>query len=39
MSRPLKCLIFCSLLLSLGGCIILPGHRHCCWRYDAVQVR
>jgi hypothetical protein len=36
MSGRLKLLVVCSLLLSLNGCIILPGHRHCCWRYDAV---
>lgn len=25
-----------ALLSSLSGCIILPGHDHCCWRrYDA----
>lgn len=39
MSRTLKLLTLCALLLSLGGCIILPGHRHCCWRYDAVESR
>jgi hypothetical protein len=37
MSRRLKLLVVSALLLSLNGCIILPGHRHCCWRYDAAE--
>ncbi|QXI26487.1 hypothetical protein [Pseudomonas vanderleydeniana] len=34
MSRRLSLLVAAVLLLSLSGCVILPGHRdHCCWRY------
>ncbi len=34
MSRRLSLLGAAVLLLSLSGCVILPGHRdHCCWRY------
>ncbi len=37
MSRHIKLFTVCVLLLSLSGCIILPDHRHCCWRYAAVD--
>ena len=37
MSRRLSLLGAAVLLLSLSGCVILPGHRdHCCWRYGYV---
>ncbi|WP_397452765.1 hypothetical protein [Pseudomonas sp. NA-150] len=26
-----------SIMLSLNGCFFYDGHRHCCWRYDAVE--
>ncbi|MDE1166691.1 MAG: hypothetical protein PW845_15205 [Pseudomonas sp.] len=36
MFRRLALLIPVVAMLTLNGCIILPGHRdHCCWRYDA----
>jgi cytochrome c biogenesis protein ResB len=33
MSRRLYMLITALLIVSLSGCVILPEHRHCCWRY------
>ena len=33
MSRRLSMLVDALLIASLSGCIILPEHRHCCWRY------
>lgn len=38
MSRHIKLVICAVLLVNLGGCIFVPGHR-CCWRYDAAVVR
>ncbi|MDR3411448.1 MAG: hypothetical protein P4L87_10995 [Formivibrio sp.] len=36
MSRRLALLIPLVMLLTLSGCIIVPGHGgHCCWRYGA----
>jgi hypothetical protein len=33
MSRRISLLVAAVLLLNLGGCVFLPGHRdHCCWR-------
>jgi hypothetical protein len=26
-------LVAALLIVSLSGCVILPEHRHCCWRY------
>ncbi|MBK3509653.1 hypothetical protein [Pseudomonas sp. MF6747] len=33
MSRRLTLLVAALLIASLSGCVILPEHRHCCWRY------
>jgi hypothetical protein len=33
MYRRLTLLVAALLIASLSGCIILPEHRHCCWRY------
>jgi hypothetical protein len=33
MSRRLYILVAALLIASLSGCVILPEHRHCCWRY------
>ena len=33
MSRRLYLLIAALLIVSLSGCVIVPEHRHCCWRY------
>ncbi|MGF6098791.1 hypothetical protein [Pseudomonas sp. 18175] len=33
MYRRLSMLVAALLIVSLSGCIILPEHRHCCWRY------
>ena len=33
MSRRLSMLVAALLIASLSGCVILPEHRHCCWRY------
>ena len=33
MSRRLTMLVAAQLIASLSGCVILPEHRHCCWRY------
>ncbi|MBM9485081.1 hypothetical protein ACQRBV_24575 [Pseudomonas sp. R11F] len=33
MSRRLYMLVAALLIVSLSGCVILPEHRHCCWRY------
>lgn len=33
MSRRLTMLVAALLIASLSGCVILPEHRHCCWRY------
>lgn len=33
MYRRLTMLIAALLIVSLSGCVILPEHRHCCWRY------
>jgi hypothetical protein len=33
MSRRLSLLVAALLIASLSGCVILPEHRHCCWRY------
>jgi hypothetical protein len=33
MSRRISLLVAAVLLMNLGGCVFLPGHReHCCWR-------
>jgi len=33
MSRRISLLVAAVLLLNLGGCVFLPGHREpCCWR-------
>ena len=33
MSRRLYLLVAALLIASLSGCVIVPEHRHCCWRY------
>lgn len=33
MYRRLTMLVAALLIVSLSGCVILPEHRHCCWRY------
>jgi len=33
MYRRLYMLVAALLIVSLSGCVILPEHRHCCWRY------
>jgi hypothetical protein len=33
MSRRLYMLVAALLIASLSGCVIVPEHRHCCWRY------
>jgi hypothetical protein len=33
MSRRLSMLVAALLIVSLSGCVIVPEHRHCCWRY------
>ncbi|WP_428553715.1 hypothetical protein [Pseudomonas edaphica] len=33
MPRRLSMLVAALLIVSLSGCVILPEHRHCCWRY------
>jgi hypothetical protein len=33
MYRRIAMLLAAVTLLSLSGCIILPGHDHCCWRH------
>lgn len=33
MYRRLSMRVGALLIVSLSGCIILPEHRHCCWRY------
>ncbi|MBW4794200.1 MULTISPECIES: hypothetical protein [Pseudomonas fluorescens group] len=33
MPRRLTLLVAALLIASLSGCVILPEHRHCCWRY------
>ncbi|WP_438868394.1 hypothetical protein [Pseudomonas sp. L1(2025)] len=33
MTRRLSMLVAALLIVSLSGCVILPEHRHCCWRY------
>uniref|UniRef100_A0A8H9YZY0 Uncharacterized protein n=2 Tax=Pseudomonas tritici TaxID=2745518 RepID=A0A8H9YZY0_9PSED len=33
MYRRLSMLVAALLIVSLSGCVILPEHRHCCWRY------
>ena len=33
MSRRLSMLVAALLIGSLSGCVIVPEHRHCCWRY------
>ena len=36
MSRRLYMLVAALLIASLSGCVIVPEHRHCCWRYYGV---
>ena len=33
MYRRLSMLVAALLIVSLSGCIVMPEHRHCCWRY------
>lgn len=33
MYRRLYMLVAALLIVSLSGCVIVPEHRHCCWRY------
>jgi hypothetical protein len=33
MYRRLTLLVAAVLIVSLSGCVIVPEHRHCCWRY------
>ena len=33
MYRRLTLLVAAALIVSLSGCVIVPEHRHCCWRY------
>ncbi|WP_446436661.1 hypothetical protein [Pseudomonas sp. 1152_12] len=33
MTRCLSMLVAALLIVSLSGCVIVPEHRHCCWRY------
>lgn len=33
MYRRFYMLVAALLIVSLSGCVFLPEHRHCCWRY------
>jgi hypothetical protein len=33
MYRRLTLLVAALLIVCLSGCVIVPEHRHCCWRY------
>lgn len=37
MTRRLAVLLTVILLTSVSGCVFAPGHRHCCWRYGAIE--
>ncbi len=37
MTRRLALLLAVITLSSMSGCVFFPGHRHCCWRYGAIE--